>query len=510
MRRAATVLKAEHKLAQEAGRFYDDPYGWVMFAYPWGVQGSALELFSGPDEWQKRFLVDLGEIVKERAFDGLTPVEPIRMATASGHGIGKSALVAWLVGWLTSTRPGCKGTVTANKAQQLEARTWSEVSKWNNLSCFGQWFDVRTSRGSMKLFRTGREDEWRVDAVTCKKENSEGFAGQHSATSSSFFIFDEASLVPPSIFDVAEGGLTDGEPFFMVFGNPTRSSGRFFDCFHRFRDLWNTRQIDARTGRIPNHDLHKQWIETWGEDSDFVRVRILGKFPRASSLQLISNDLVEEARSRDEVLGLDDPLLMGIDVARGGSDRSRIQFRRGQSSRCRSREGTCPNGLTLLGEDTRDTMKLVSAAVHLAQEHRPDTIFVDATGVGGPIADRLRQLGFNAVDVQFGGKSPDPQQANLRTHIWWEMREWLKHAAIDDDEELETDLTGPEYGHNGKDLLMLESKEHMRDQRDLASPDLGDALAMTFALYVPPKSLQNRSAGPPAVGQNYNPLEVRR
>src|SRR5947209_4229237 len=104
------------ELADEVAKFYDDPLGFVLFAYQWQEKG-ALEHYPGPDTWQHEFLKDLGEQVKQRGFDGLNPVMPVRMTTASGHGIGKSVLVAWLVNWVMSTRPHCKGTVTANTFQ---------------------------------------------------------------------------------------------------------------------------------------------------------------------------------------------------------------------------------------------------------------------------------------------------------------------------------------------------------------------------------------------------------
>jgi hypothetical protein len=96
----------------------------VQLAYPWDELGE-LAGFKGPDTWQRVFQEDLGREVRARGFDGIHAVVPIRMATASGHGIGKSTLVAWIVYWLMSTRPHCQGTVTANTYTQLETKTWS-------------------------------------------------------------------------------------------------------------------------------------------------------------------------------------------------------------------------------------------------------------------------------------------------------------------------------------------------------------------------------------------------
>ena len=115
-------------LADDCARFYADPLGWVMWAFDWGV--GELEGFDGPDQWQIDWLTDVGQQVLERGFDGVSPVDPIRMATASGHGIGKSALTAWIILWIMSTRPHAKGVVTANTGDQLKTKTWGELGKW--------------------------------------------------------------------------------------------------------------------------------------------------------------------------------------------------------------------------------------------------------------------------------------------------------------------------------------------------------------------------------------------
>ena len=114
-------------LSSEVAQFYNDPLGFVRFAFPWSYKG--LTGFDGPDEWAANYLERLGDEVKKRGFDGVHAVPAIRMATTSGHGIGKSAMTAWLILWIMSTRPHCKGIVTANTSAQLESKTWSELSK---------------------------------------------------------------------------------------------------------------------------------------------------------------------------------------------------------------------------------------------------------------------------------------------------------------------------------------------------------------------------------------------
>ena len=99
-----TVEEFEVELDTELQACYADPLRYVLMMWPWGDVG-ALEHDTGPEPWQRAFLEDLGQAVRDRAFDGHTPVMPIQMAVASGHGVGKSALGAWIVHWAMDTRP---------------------------------------------------------------------------------------------------------------------------------------------------------------------------------------------------------------------------------------------------------------------------------------------------------------------------------------------------------------------------------------------------------------------
>jgi len=175
------VQQANLELAGEIAKFYDDPLGHVLFSYPWGK--GELRGFEGPRTWQREFLIEVGEQVRERAFDGVNAVPPIQFSTASGHGIGKSALVAWLIRWIMDTRPFAVGTVTANTATQLKTKTWAELAKWHSLGITRHWWGINTSQGNLNYFNKDYPDTWRADGQTCREENSEAFAGQHAANS---------------------------------------------------------------------------------------------------------------------------------------------------------------------------------------------------------------------------------------------------------------------------------------------------------------------------------------
>lgn len=476
-----TKVNPEEQLADQIAQFYADPLGFVLFAYPWGEPGSLRDA-TGPDTWQREVLQEIGEEVRKRAFNGVIAVEPLREAIASGHGIGKSTFVAWIVDWIMSTRPNAVGTITANTFPQLQSKTWAQIQKWTKLLINQHWFRVTGDR--MSAIET--PESWYCTAQTCREENSESFAGQHAATSTSFYIFDEASAIPEKIWEVAEGGLTDGEPMIFAFGNSTRNSGKFYRiCFGNEKHRWRNRSIDSRSAKMTNKAQIQQWIDDYGEDSDFVRVRVRGLPPSASELQFIDTARVYAAQQRTVEVLPDEPLVAGFDVSGGGSAWNVIRFRRGNDAR------SIPP-IRIAGEHGRDRSVLIARAAEVMREThggvKVAAMFVDSA-FGAPIVERLHLLGFkNVIEVNFGGASPDIHQANQRAYMWQQMKDWLLKGAVDSLDMLEVGLSGPGYHINKQNKLVLESKADMQ-KRGEASPDDADALALTFAQKVnPPKA----------------------
>ena len=316
---------ADVQLASAVSDYYADPLGFVMFAYPWGKPGP-LEHETGPDEVQKEFLISLGKEVRKRGFNGIHPVMPILMAESSGHGTGKSVEGAWLTDWVLSTRPHSIGTVTAGTYKQLDERTWAAIQAWTKLCITAHWFDIQAEG----IYHKEYPDTWKVQAQTSKEENAQSFAGQHARTSTSWYLFDEASEVPDKVFHTAYGGLTDGEPMMFVWGQPVRNTGEFYRiCFGDLLPRWNHRTVDSRKSRFTNKELIKQWIADYGEDSDFVKVRVFGLPPSASELQFIDKARVDAAKGRSCYAMPDEPLIAGFDVSGGGKAWNVIRFRRG-------------------------------------------------------------------------------------------------------------------------------------------------------------------------------------
>lgn len=468
----------------DLARFTHDPLGFVLWAFPWGIEGTSLADEDGPDQWQREQLVAIG--------DSLTadPFKVIQDATASGHGIGKSAEVSWLILWAIMTREDTRGVVTANTDTQLRTKTWPELAKWYGLLQFDVLRDMFALEAtSIHSTEAGHDRTWRIDAIPWSERNTEAFAGLHNAGKRVILLFDEASAILDAIWDTASGGLTDAktEILWMAYGNPTRNTGRFREAIAgRFRNQWTHRQVDGRYVKRTNKALLQTWIETYGEDSDFVRVRVKGQFPRAGSTQFISSEIVQQARKREALDPLrSDPLIFGVDIARFGDDHSTLAIRRGRDAR----------GIEWKRWHGADTMTVAGDIALEARRWNPEAIFVDVGAMGAGVVDRLRQLHVqNVFEVNFGGKGREVdwatgvrvKTANKRAEMWTKLRAWLPTGAIPDCDDLESDLTGPEYGYGPDQVsIQLERKKDMK-ARGLSSPDDGDALALTFAEAVMP------------------------
>lgn len=471
-------------LAQQIGDFTHDPLKHAMFAYPWG--SGVLAGVEGPRQWQ----VDVMEDIREHLEDPETRHTPLRLARASGHGIGKSALIAMLVKWGLDTCDDCKIIVTANTESQLLTKTSPEIMKWHNLAITRDWF--KASATKLASIVSGHSENWRCDLVTWSKDNTEAFQGLHNKGKRIIVIYDEASGIDAKVWEVTLGALTDEdtEIIWLAFGNPTQNTGGFRECFGKHRNLWKSEQIDSRTVEGTNKAYLDEVVETYGVDSDIVKVRVRGMFPSTSSLQFISSAHVEEARKRDVPVDRSDPLVIGVDVARFGDDSSTIYFRRGRDAR----------SIKPLRFHGLDTMELASRVAEQQRLHKADMVCVDGGGVGGGVVDRLKQMQVPVAEVQFGGKPLGhmrlPEKvANRRAEMWAIMREWLPGGMISDDQTLADDLVGVEYGFkivDGVDAILLEKKEHMK-ARGLASPDDGDGLALTFAVPVLPSMYEDEA-----------------
>lgn len=484
-------MEKHDELIEALGALTHDPLAFVYFAYPWGEPGTPLENMEGPDEWQIQILKDIGEQLKK----GKDLQTAIQEAVASGHGIGKSALISWLIHFAIATHENTRGVVTANTEGQLRTKTWPELSKWHNMFIAKDLFTYTATA----IFSSDKDYEktWRIDAIPWSKNSPESFAGLHNQGNRILVLFDEASAIDDVIWEVTEGALTDAntEIIWCAFGNPTRNSGRFRECFRKYRKFWNTYQIDSRTVKISNKAKIEEWLEAYGEDSDFFKVRVRGVFPSASDLQFISTEIADKAQKQVYKPGQFDhlPTIIGVDPAWTGSDSLEIVMRQGYYMK----------SLASIPKND-DDWRMAQLIAQFEDEYKADAVFIDM-GYGTGIYSIGKQLGRKWRLIEFGGKSNDPVYLNMRAYMWGQMKEWLREGGSipQNDQALYDDIVGPEAIIDKNGRIQLESKKDMKE-RGLPSPNKGDALALTFAFRVTKKINGNQKR---VANTEYNPFK---
>lgn len=455
----------EDLIADAVVRHRHDPRGWVNYAYDWGV--GDLQKHAGPRVWQGETLDDIGAHLS----DPSTRFQPLRIAVASGHGIGKSALIGMVVNWSMSTCRDTRVVATANTEKQLITKTWPEISKWTGLAINAHWWKVPAM--SLYSVDVGCDKSWRADAISWSENNTEAFAGLHNEGKRIIVIYDEASKIADKVWEVTDGALTDEdtEIIWLAFGNPTQSTGRFRECFRRYRHLWKIRHIDSRTVEGTNKAYLDEFVATHGEDSDIVKVRVRGVFPAQSIKQFISSTDVDAAFGRhlDEAAYNFAPKILTLDNCWEGDDEGVIGMRQGLMFKV----------LDTFAKNDND-IDVANRLARWEDELSADAVFVDA-GYGTGVVSAGKTMKRNWRLVWFAGESPDPGCLNLRSYMWKQGRDWLKQGgAIPPDPVLSQDLTGPETVSRLDGKIQIEGKKDMK-ARSLPSPGRGDALMLSFA-----------------------------
>lgn len=442
-----------------------------------------------PDPWQEAALRAL--------------VTHKRVTISACHGPGKDAFASWAVLWVLCCFEHPKVPCTAPTGHQLYDLLWAEVAKWRMrmLPWFAEQLEVKRDRIELKE----HPDTWFAAARTARKENPEGLQGFHADVI--LVVCDEASGIPDNIFEVLEGALTGPLAFCILIGNPTQTTGYFYDSHHRDRDRWQTFRVMAAAAHEGGALLPGVWLservspqyvanmaKKYGRDSNVFRVRVLGQFPTSEADRVVPFDWIEAARLRPVPTA--DPrhyVVMGVDVARMGEDDSALVVRQG---------GRVMHLDTWHGHDVVQTAGRVVAAcrILLDQKQAPIYIFVDGVGVGAGVVDVLRAnewldaVGIAVIDVQAGASSPDEECQRLRDALWWRVREafdpqrgaqgedapvFLPSLDAEMTQRLVDELASPKFAFTPSQLVKVESKDEMK-RRGVESPDLADAYVMTF------------------------------
>lgn len=416
----------------------------------------------------------LGIVLEQWQYDVLTALDKgaTRVSIRSGNGAGKTCLVAIIVIHYLLFRNDVKIPVTAPASSQLKDGLIPECHKWiNELPDF-----LRTQLDTTadRIVRRDSPANNFISFRTARKENPEALQGIHAQYV--LCAVDEASAVPDSVYEAAQGTMSTPGSIFLMISNPTRLSGYFYNSHHRSKKEWRTFHVTSFDTSRVDQSFVDQIANEYGESSDQYKVKVLGEFPSREEQALIERKLVVAAFARDIVCTGED-VIMGVDVGRGG-DLSALCFR----------EGNWAYGFkTQNYSDTMQTVGWVKDAYDKAKV-KPAAVHVDSIGIGAGVADRLTELGVPCVAINVSeSPSMKSQYVRLRDELWWQCKIWLESLNVRFDglspamqDMLEAELCAPlslftSTGKNG-----VESKQQLR-QRGYRSPNLADALCLTFA-----------------------------
>jgi hypothetical protein len=488
----STIYSAEDEQALMARLWSvpikDNPLAFVMLCFPWGVKGTPLEHFTGPRKWQRQVLSDITAHIAQNK--GKVDFDTLRKAVSSGRGIGKSALVSWLVIWMLTTRIGSSTIVSANSESQLRSITWAEIIKWLAMSINSHWFEVSATRLIPAKWLTELVERdlkkgtryWGVEGRLWSSENPDAYAGLHNYDGV-LVIFDEASGIDDAIWAVTAGFFTENTPnrFWCAFSNPRRNTGYFYETFNSKREFWKTTVVDARTVEGTDKQVYQQIIDEYGPDSSQAHVEVYGQFPNAGDDQFISASTVDDAMKREKYQDQSAPIVIGVDPARFGADATVIAIRQGRDI------------VKIYRHRGDDTMTVVGYVIEAIEEFKPALVVIDEGGLGAGIVDRLKEQRYKVKGINFGNKAKNPiMYGNMRAQMWGDMRDWLKTASIPNDRFLKTDLISPMMKPDSRGTIFLESKKDMKS-RGLASPDAADAICVTFAFPVANREAHGKS-----------------
>lgn len=404
-----------------------------------------------------------------------------KVSVRSGHGVGKSTMAAWSILWYLTTHFPCKVPCTAPTMHQLKDVLWSELAFWHKRmpKALQEEFIIRSSDQDMSIrMKSAPESSFAVGR-SGRKDNPEALQGFHSPNL--MFIIDEASGIEDIIFEVAGGALSTPDAKVLMTGNPTRTSGYFYDSHTKMRDMWHTQKVATRdVGDMPwaTPQYADDIATQYGIDSDVYRVRVLGEFPKVGSDALIPIHLLEAALERDIEPSPAFKPVWGLDVARFGPDRSALAKRRGNA--------LIEPVKSWYGQDTMQTVgRVVQEWRDTDEMDRPHAIAVDVIGIGSGVVDRLQEVGLPAVGVNVAETPTSDQFMRLRDEVWWKFRQWLeqRNCTLPPDDSLIAEVVDIRYKVLSTGKISVESKEEMKKRTTPPrSPDLGDALVLTFAV----------------------------
>jgi len=412
-----------------------------------------------------------------------------KIVIKSGHGVGKSLLLALLVFKWLIIRPFTGNPFLANTREQLRDINWKRINEVYNR--FPKWFRDIFTITKNRVFVTNYPESWFFAGRTGREDRTEALQGFHNCC----FIVDEGSAIPDEIYNVAMAALTEESSTLVIAGNPTRREGFFIDAFKNPNFIKFT--FNSEESPLVSDDFIRVMREKYGVESDEYRVRVLGEPPQLDEKEgrlIPDHHIITALKRTEEDIPLDEsePLLMGVDVAYSGRDRSAIAIR----------QGRVLLEIRVSAPHVGDTMKITEWVIATYEEWKPDRIFVDVNGYGAGVKDRLQQLGFPVVGVMATEKPIfNPElYFQLRDELYFKMRDWfIEGCRIPNSKEFVEELRHIYTDTTTTGKMKIMSKFKLRKIMGKKSPDICDALALTFYPVGKPQLIKRFSRRSPSI-----------
>ncbi len=446
-----------------------------------------------PYEYQKKILYAIAD------FDNVT--------VRTGHGVGKTALDAWVCFYFLITRPYSKIIITMPTGRQVKGTLWAEIAKWYRMLIPELQNEIELQTQAMKV--KSNPNEWFAIGFSAKKGvNVEGW---HN--SEILLIVDEAKGVDDQIFISLQGALTTLNAKQLYTSTPGPSTGEFWRTFNK-AGYENFKRFHVSCYDAPESQVSRAWIEDkkkkWGADSALFKMRVLGEFAVDASDQLISYDWIHRANKQytdyaayGTTAGLS--TIGGLDVAASEEGNETVFSA--------VRPAINPQDISILTKQESwrnpDTMYTVGKTTELYRKHNMRELRVDADGLGIGVYDRLKEIGLNVVAIRNGEAAGNNIYHYVRDEMAYEVRNLLQQGrlALPEEEVLTNQLLQIKKKYRSDEKMMIESKKEMKE-RGLDSPDRFDSLAM--AVYEHPLKAATKIESPPLfeIVQNMD-LQIR-
>ncbi len=394
-----------------------------------------------------------------------------RISIRSGHGTGKTTTLAIATVCHALTRFPQVTVCTAPTSSQLFDALAAQTKSWFKklppalLDCF--------ELKSESIHHKAAPEDSFISFRTSRPEMPEALAGVHSENV--LLIADEASGVPEAVYIAASGSMSGHGACTVLAGNPVRTAGLFFDTHHDLAHNWKTFHLSCVGNPRISDDFLTDMESRYGLDSNDYRVRVLGDFPRAEADAVIPYELIQLALDREVEPTLVKPI-WGLDCARKGNDRAALAKRQGNV--------LLENVKWWKGLETMELVGRVVAEWEMTPVmDRPESICVDAIGLGAGVADRLAELGLPArsINVSEAPALGNGNYLNLKTELYYACRQWFveRSGSLRGDKETAAQLGWTRFGYTSSGKLKIEGKDELR-KRMKKSPDLGEAFILTF------------------------------